>query len=309
MGNVHFISIGGSVMHSLAISLKKIGYNVSGSDDKLYEPSASRLKFHGLYPNSLGWDTNNINDNLDFVILGMHAKKDNPELLKAQDLGLEIYSYPDFIFKVSQTKTRIVIGGSHGKTSITSMILHVLQNNNIKSLYGLVANAGIGGENTYGGKDRWREVIETNLTGTYQTIQECLPYLKKDEAPFKKVVVISSILARLGVPGYSAYCASKAGLLGLTRSLAAEHSGNKILINAICPGWVNTDMAQEGIDGFADALKITKEQAYQEAMKQVPLSKMSEPEEIAQFISYLFSEQQTSLTGQTIDINNGALMP
>ena len=172
-----------------------------------------------------------------------------------------------------------------------------------------MANAGIGGENTYGGKDRWREVIETNLTGTYQTIQECLPYLKKDDAPFKKVVILSSILARLGVPGYSAYCASKAGLLGLTRSLAAEHSGNKILINAICPGWVNTDMAQEGIDGFADALKITKEQAYQEAMKQVPLGKMSEPEEIAHFINYLFSEQQTSLTGQTIDINNGALMP
>ena len=184
-----------------------------------------------------------------------------------------------------------------------------LQKNNIKSLYGLVANAGIGGENTYGEKDRWREVIETNLTGTYQTIQECLPYLKKDDAPFKKVVILSSILARLGVPGYSAYCSSKAGLLGLTRALAAEHSGNKILINALCPGWVNTDMAQEGIDGFADALKVTKEQAYQEAMKQVPLGKMSEPEEIAQFISYLFSEQQTSLTGQTIDINNGALMP
>ena len=147
MGNVHFISIGGSVMHSLAISLKKIGYNVSGSDDKLYEPSASRLRLHGLYPNSLGWDTNNINDNLDFVILGMHAKKDNPELLKAQNLGLDIYSYPDFIFKVSQTKTRIVIGGSHGKTSITSMILHVLQNNNIKVDYVLGAQLD-GFENT-----------------------------------------------------------------------------------------------------------------------------------------------------------------
>ncbi|MEC9424043.1 MAG: SDR family oxidoreductase [Nitrospinota bacterium] len=189
-----------------------------------------------------------------------------------------------------------------------SDVKSVLQNNNTKSLYGLVANAGIGGENTYGEKDRWHEIIETNLTGTYQTLQECLPYLKKDDAPFKKVVILSSILARLGVPGYSAYCASKAGLLGLTRSLAAEHSGNKILINAICPGWVNTDMAQKGIDGFADALKITKEQADQEAMKQVPLGKMSEPEEIADFISYLFSEQQTSLTGQTIDINNGALM-
>lgn len=184
-----------------------------------------------------------------------------------------------------------------------------LEKNDIKSLYGLAANAGIGGENFYGEKDRWREVIETNLTGTYQTVQECLPYLKKDGSPYKKVVILSSILARLGVPGYSAYCASKAGLLGLTRSLAAEYSGEKILVNALCPGWVNTGMAQEGIDRFADALKITKEQAYQEAMKQVPLGKMSEPEEIAQFVGCLFSEQQTSLTGQTIDINNGALMP
>jgi Dehydrogenases with different specificities (related to short-chain alcohol dehydrogenases) len=157
--------------------------------------------------------------------------------------------------------------------------------------------------------DRWRHLIDTNLTGTYQTVQECLPYLKKDDAPFKKIVILSSILARLGVPGYSAYCASKAGLLGLTRSFAAELSSEKILVNALCPGWVNTDMAQEGIEGFADALKITKEQAYQEAMKQVPLGKMSEPEEIAQFVGYLLSEHQTSLTGQTIDINNGALMP
>ena len=184
-----------------------------------------------------------------------------------------------------------------------------LEKYSIKSLYGLVANAGIGGENTYGEKDRWNEVIETNLTGTYQTVQECLPLLKNGDAPYKKIVILSSILARLGVPGYSAYCASKAGLLGLTRSLAAEYSGEKILINALCPGWVNTDMAQEGIDGFAEALNITPKQAYQEAMKQVPLGKMSEPEEIAQFVGYLLSEQQTSLTGQTIDINNGALMP
>ena len=184
-----------------------------------------------------------------------------------------------------------------------------LEENNIKSLYGLVANAGIGGENTYGEKDRWDEVIETNLTGTYQTVQECLPFLKNDNALYKKIVILSSILARLGVPGYSAYCASKAGLLGLTRSLAAEHSGEKILVNALCPGWVNTDMAQEGIDGFAEALNMSPEQAYEEAMKQVPLGKMSEPEEIAKFVGYLLSEQQTSLTGQTIDINNGALMP
>jgi len=211
------------------------------------------------------------------------------------------------------TKSQLRNSANHSTHSCdirkTGNVQSVLEKNNTKSLYGLVANAGIGGENTYGEKDRWRDVIETNLTGTYQTVQECLPYLKKDDAPFKKIVILSSILARLGVPGYSAYCASKAGLLGLTRSLAAEFSGDKILTNALCPGWVNTEMAQEGIDGFAKALNITKEQAYEEAMKPVPLGKMSEPEEIAQFVGYLLSEKQTSLTGQTIDINNGALMP
>ena len=215
--------------------------------------------------------------------------------------------------RLEKTKTNLKNPSNHSTHSCdirkAGDVQSVLKKHNVESLYGLVANAGIGGENTYGENDRWREVIDTNLTGTYQTVQECLPYLKKDDAPFKKIVILSSILARLGVPGYSAYCASKAGLLGLTRSFAAELSSEKILVNALCPGWVNTDMAQEGIEGFADALKITKEQAYQEAMKQVPLGKMSEPEEIAQFVGYLLSEQQTSLTGQTIDINNGALMP
>ena len=215
--------------------------------------------------------------------------------------------------KLEETKANLQNPSNHSIHSCdirkAGDLKSVLEKINVASLYGLVANAGIGGENTYGENDRWREVIDTNLTGTYQTVQECLPYLKKDAAPFKKVVILSSILARLGVPGYSAYCASKAGLLGLTRSIAAEYSGEKILVNALCPGWVNTDMAQEGIEGFADALKVNKEQAYQEAMKQVPLGKMSEPEEIAQFVGFLFSDQQTSLTGQTIDINNGALMP
>ena len=180
---------------------------------------------------------------------------------------------------------------------------------NVPSLYGLIANAGIGGENQFGDQDRWGEIIDTNLTGTYQTIQACLPLIKKDRAPFKKIIIISSILARLGVPGYSAYCASKAGLLGLTRSLAAEHSGDGILINALCPGWVNTEMAQEGLQGFADALDISKDQAYKEAMKPVPLGKMSQPDEVAKLVAFLVSEEQTSFTGQTLDINNGALMP
>ena len=180
---------------------------------------------------------------------------------------------------------------------------------NVPSLYGLIANAGIGGENQFGDQDRWGEIIDTNLTGTYQTIQACLPLIKKDRAPYKKIIIISSILARLGVPGYSAYCASKAGLLGLTRSLAAEHSGDGILINALCPGWVNTEMAQEGLQGFADALDISKDQAYKEAMKPVPLGKMSQPDEVAKLVAFLVSEEQTSFTGQTLDINNGALMP
>ena len=133
--------------------------------------------------------------------------------------------------------------------------------------------------------------------------------LKIARPHFKKIVILSSILARLGVPGYSAYCASKAGLLGLNRSLAIELAQDKILINALCPGWVNTDMAHEGLQAFSEALKISKEDAHKKAMADVPLGKMSEPEEIAQLTAFLISDAQTSITGQTLDINNGAMMP
>lgn len=123
---VHFIAIGGSAMHNLAIALKLKGYQVSGSDDSLFEPSKSRLNQHGLLPAQLGWFTEKITPDIDAVILGMHAHADNPEMLKAQELGLKIYSYPEYLFEQSKNKTRVVIGGSHGKTTITSMILHVL---------------------------------------------------------------------------------------------------------------------------------------------------------------------------------------
>jgi NAD(P)-dependent dehydrogenase (short-subunit alcohol dehydrogenase family) len=188
-------------------------------------------------------------------------------------------------------------------------IAKALDKRKINSLYALIANAGIGGENNYLSNDRWHEIIETNLTGTYNTIRECLPYLKKNKAPFKKIVILSSILAKLGVPGYSAYCASKAGLLGLNRSLAIELAQDKILVNALCPGWVNTEMAHEGLRAFSKTLNISKERAFEQAMNDVPLRKMSEPNEIAQFISFLISDAQTSITGQTLDMNNGAIMP
>ena len=123
---VHFIAIGGSVMHSLAIALKMKGLEVTGSDDNIYDPSKKRLEEHGLLPGKLGWDEANISNELDAVILGMHARDENPELNKARELGLPIYSFPEFIRKQSDDKQRIVIAGSHGKTTITAMIMHVL---------------------------------------------------------------------------------------------------------------------------------------------------------------------------------------
>ena len=124
--NVHFIAIGGSAMHNLARALDEKGEQVTGSDDAIFEPSRSRLQEKGLLPKEEGWFPHKITTSLDVVILGMHAKPDNPELIRAQELGLTIYSYPEFLYQYSQQKTRVVIGGSHGKTTITAMILHVL---------------------------------------------------------------------------------------------------------------------------------------------------------------------------------------
>jgi UDP-N-acetylmuramate: L-alanyl-gamma-D-glutamyl-meso-diaminopimelate ligase len=131
----HFIAIGGSAMHNLALALHNKGYQVTGSDDAIFEPSRTRLEKKGILPENMGWFPEKITLEIDAVILGMHAKADNPELLKAQELGLKIYSYPEFLYEQSKTKTRVVIGGSHGKTTITSMILHVMHFHNIQVDY------------------------------------------------------------------------------------------------------------------------------------------------------------------------------
>ncbi len=123
---IHFIAIGGSAMHNLAIALHNKGEQVTGSDDEIFDPSRSRLAAKGLLPEQYGWFEDNISSDIDAVILGMHAKQDNIELLRAKALGLTIYSYPEFLYEQSKNKTRVVIGGSHGKTTITSMILHVM---------------------------------------------------------------------------------------------------------------------------------------------------------------------------------------
>lgn len=132
---IHFIAIGGSAMHNLAIALKLKGYEVTGSDDEIFEPAKGRLQKYGILPEGIGWDPDKIDQSVDAVILGMHAREDNPELLKAKELGIKIYSYPEFLYEQSKDKCRIVVGGSHGKTTITSMIIHVLQQNGIECDY------------------------------------------------------------------------------------------------------------------------------------------------------------------------------
>ena len=132
---VHFIAIGGSAMHNLAIALCQKGIAVTGSDDEIFDPARSRLEKYGLLPAEFGWHPERITPDLDAVVLGMHARIDNPELIRAQELGLKIYSYPEYLYEQSKDKLRIVIGGSHGKTTTTAMILHVLAHCGIEADY------------------------------------------------------------------------------------------------------------------------------------------------------------------------------
>jgi NAD(P)-dependent dehydrogenase (short-subunit alcohol dehydrogenase family) len=207
-------------------------------------------------------------------------------------------------------QTMLKVGGEHSAISADVRSIASLQNAltelKIGAIDGIIANSGIGGENYFGPEDRWNDILNTNLTGTYNLVNTFLPLLRQSKAPFKQIVITSSVLARLGVANYTAYCASKAGLLGLMRSWAVELAPEKILVNAICPGWVDTQMSQDGMEGIARSIGISKDQFHDLAMQSVPLRKMSQPEEIAGLISYLM--QQESITGQTIDINNGAIM-
>jgi UDP-N-acetylmuramate: L-alanyl-gamma-D-glutamyl-meso-diaminopimelate ligase len=132
---VHFIAIGGSAMHNLALALHQKGYIITGSDDEIFEPSRTRLEQKGILPSQMGWYPEKITNDLDAVILGMHAREDNPELIRAKELGVKIYSYPEYLYEQTKDKCRIVVGGSHGKTSTTAMVMHVLRHANVKFDY------------------------------------------------------------------------------------------------------------------------------------------------------------------------------
>lgn len=178
-------------------------------------------------------------------------------------------------------------------------------------LVGVFANAGIGGPNQYGldaKEDPWDEILRVNLTGAYVTLMEALPWLKRAQAPVKHAVVTSSVLARFGVPGQSAYVASKAGLLGLVRGLAVEWGPEAILVNAVCPGWVETEMARDSVARMADLHGISYAESLLAQCESQPMRRMSTPEEIANFVSWLMSNEQRSITGQALDINNGSWM-
>ena len=143
-------------------------------------------------------------------------------------------------------------------------------------------------------------------SGTYHTCRAVLPHMSEGDT--RHLVLISSILGRFGVPGYTAYCAAKTGVIGLTRALALEVANQQIQVNAVCPGWVDTDMARDGLQGMADALGVSIEDAHAEAMRAVPVGRMSQPEHIAGLIAWLVSPDATGVTGQAIDMNGGAWM-
>lgn len=174
-------------------------------------------------------------------------------------------------------------------------------------IHGVVAASGIGGPNGSGADDRFDAIFQTNVYGTYHTLRAAEARLAQGPDA-RHFVVISSVLARFGVPGYTGYCASKAALLGMVRALALELCGKNVQVNAICPGWVDTEMAWEGIDGMAAAMGVTRQKAHDIAMRAVPLGRMGKPEHVAGMVAWLLSADATGVTGQGLDMNGGAWM-
>ena len=178
-------------------------------------------------------------------------------------------------------------------------------------LVGVFANAGIGGANAYDedeGQDRWDEIMRVNVTGVYVTLHVCKPHLVASESAVTHAVVTSSVLGRFGVPSQSAYVTSKTAVLGLVRSLAVEWGLDGILVNAICPGWVETDMAKESIERMAEAQGMSYAECHAQQCALLPTGKMSTPEEMAEAVAWLMSPGQTGMTGQGVDVNNGSWM-
>jgi NAD(P)-dependent dehydrogenase (short-subunit alcohol dehydrogenase family) len=171
----------------------------------------------------------------------------------------------------------------------------------------IIAISGLGGVNKWGEHDNWNGIIDTNLTGTYNFVNTFLPNIRLSSAECKHIIVVSSALAHLGIPGYEALSASKAGLHALTRCWATTMASENILVNAIAPGWINTQMADKEITGLSKAYNVTQDQARETVLKNVPLKRMSEPEEIAQLILSVL--MLTTITGSIIDINGGLVMP
>lgn len=174
-------------------------------------------------------------------------------------------------------------------------------------LHALVANAGLGGPNRPGPDDRWDEIVRTNLDGSYLCVRAFERRLAPGPEP-RHVVLISSCLARFGVPGYTAYCASKAALLGMTKALAVEWAEQGVLVNSVCPGWVDTEMARQGMQAIADETGVTYQKARDDAVGLVPMGRMSEPDEIAGTVAFLIGPDGRSYTGQALDPNGGSWM-
>ena len=178
-------------------------------------------------------------------------------------------------------------------------------------LVGVFANAGVGGVNVYSideKEDRWDDIVRINVTGAYVTLMTARPYLVAASATVTHAVVTSSVLARFGVPMQSAYVTSKTAVLGLVRSLSVEWGGDGILVNAICPGWVETEMAKDSIQRMADAQGLSYAESHAQQCALLPTGKMSSPEEMADAVAWLMSPGQTGMTGQGVDVNNGSWM-